>query len=82
MTASPTWRKPAGLAGEVVGGALDEVLGVLDQPGVVGGDVVRDEVDEELHALVGQRGPSGGQAGPAAEAVVHLVAAGCSRPTR
>ena len=63
------------LAGEVVGGALDEVLGMVDEPGVVGGDVVGHEVDEQPHPALGQRGPGRGQAVAAAEAGVDLVAA-------
>ena len=75
MTASPTARKLAGSRGEVVGVALDEVLGVVDEPRVIGRDVVGHEVDEQAHATLGQRGSGGGEAAPAAEACVDLVAA-------
>ena len=54
---------------------MDEVLGVIDEPGVVGSHVVGHEVDEQAHPTLGERGAGDGKAAPAAEARVDLVAA-------
>ena len=42
---------------------------------MIGGHVVGHEVDEQAHATLGERGAGGGEAAPAAEARVDLVAA-------
>ena len=70
------------IAGEVVGAPLDEVLGVVGEPRVIGSDVVGHEVDQQAHPTLGERGSGGGKAAPAAEARRRPRSGGCSRPSR
>jgi hypothetical protein len=44
------------------------------EPRMVEGDVVRDEVDQQPHATIGERGPGRGQTRAPAEAGIDLVA--------
>ena len=70
-------RKAAGSLARSSAAALDEALGVLGQPRVVGADVVGYEVDEQPHAPFGQGGPRRfGEAGLAAEAPGDLDSGG------
>jgi hypothetical protein len=66
-------QEGGGVAGQVVGGALDQAAGAFGQPGVVGGDVVGDVVEDQPDATGGQLGAGSGQSLGTAEGCVHHV---------
>ena len=69
----------AGLALAVGGGAVHEVVGLCDDPGMVGRDVVRHPVEDEPEAARGERLAGGGETGVASEPLVDLVVADAVR---
>ena len=79
MTASPTARKLVGSAARSSALPRTNQLRVLGRPPVVGRDVVRHEVEDQRDAPIGQRRPSDGESGIAAEVLVDDVVADAVR---
>jgi hypothetical protein len=64
----------AWVVAEIVGAALDEMLGMVLNPGAIGSDVVGHEIKQEFYAAIGEFAAGDGQALWAAEMLVDDIA--------
>ncbi len=69
------FEKARRFASKVRSTSLHEVLGVIDEPWMIGSHVVRHEVDDQTNPSLGQRGACRSEAVAAAEPPIDVVAA-------